>query len=454
MRIPGPVDEAMMRRAIARKRDGEALDARVWNDIVASYLAGTIDDAQLSALLMAVTIRGLDDDETTALTSAFIASGETLHARDERTVDKHSSGGVADTASLVVVPLVAACGVPVAKLSGRALGHTGGTLDKLEALPGLRTDLAPEAFFAIVERVGCAIAAQSARLVPADKRIYALRDRTSTVPSPGLIAASIVSKKIAGGARAIVYDVKCGNGAFVHDVPGASALARLLVTLTRAFGRGARAIVSDMNEPLGRAIGTGLELCEARDLLRGTHDDPRLLAIVMRLGSAMLAAAAPSNFDAAAARATLEMVLRSGRAYETFVAMLVAQGGSDRDLESFAPHATAVEALADRDGFVVAIETVALGERARDLVRASGSGAGIVVRARVGERIARGDAVAVAHGDEAATMVAAIARCFTIGDDAPQARTLVYDEIGDVAADVRATTGTASASARSTLERK
>jgi pyrimidine-nucleoside phosphorylase len=444
----------MMRRAIARKRDGEALDGRVWREIVASYLAGAVDDAQLAALLMASTIRGLDDDETAALTSAFVASGETLHAPDARTVDKHSSGGVADTASLIVVPLVAACGVPVAKLSGRALGHTGGTLDKLEALPGLRTDLAPEAFFAIVARVGCAIAAQSARLVPADKRIYALRDRTSTVPAPGLIAASIVSKKIAGGARAIVYDVKCGNGAFVHDVAGASALARSLVTLTRAFGRRARAIVSDMNEPLGRAIGTGLELGEARDLLRGTHRDPRLLAIVMRLGSAMLEVAAPSGFDAALARTSLEAALRSGRGYETFVAMLVAQGGSARDLDTIAPHPISVDAVADRDGYVTGIETVGLGDRARDLVAAAGARAGIVVGARIGDRIARGEALAVVYGDDDAAMVAALARCFTIGDDAPQPRTLVYDETGEIPDGVFVETGAASAPARSTLERK
>ncbi len=444
----------MMRRAIARKRDGEALEAPVWHAIVERYLANAIDDAQLAALLMASTIRGLDDDETAALTSAFIASGETLHAPDERTVDKHSSGGVADTASLIVVPLVAACGVPVAKLSGRALGHTGGTLDKLEALPGLRTDLAPEAFFAIVERVGCAIAAQSARLVPADKRIYALRDRTSTVPAPGLIAASIVSKKIAGGARAIVYDVKCGNGAFLRDIAGARALARSLVTLTRAFGRRARAIVSDMNEPLGRAIGTGLELGEARDCLRGTSDDPRLLAIVMRLGSAMLAAAAPASFQEGEARASLEAALHRGHAYETFVAMLVAQGGSAHDLETFAPHPTAVDAIAEHDGYVVGIETVVLGECARDLVTAAGARAGIVVRARIGDRIARGATLATVYGNRDAAIGATIARGFTIGNEPLQSRTLVYDEIDDLSEVVRAATSTPCASARSTLERK
>jgi pyrimidine-nucleoside phosphorylase len=206
--------EAEMRRAIAHKRDGGELDARTYSDVTRAALAGEIDDAQTAALLMACVLRGMTFDETYALTEAFVASGETLVADDPRTVDKHSSGGVADTASLVVVPLVAACGIPFAKLSGRALGHTGGTLDKLEAIAGVRTDLVPERFFAIVRGVGCAIAAQGPRLVPADKLFYALRDRTATVPSRGLIAASIVSKKIAGGARAFAW-----SDASTHERP-------------------------------------------------------------------------------------------------------------------------------------------------------------------------------------------------------------------------------------------
>ncbi len=447
-----------MRRALGRKRDGEELEAPLWHAIVAGYLAGACDDAQFAALLMASAIRGLSAGETRALTEAFVASGETLHAPDPHTVDKHSSGGVADTASLIVVPLVAACGIPVAKLSGRALGHTGGTLDKLEVLPGLRTELAPERFFAIVAEVGCAIAAQSARLVPADKRVYALRDRTATVPSPGLIAASIVSKKIAGGARAIVFDVKCGSGAFVLDSPGAFALADTLVELCRAFGRRAAALVTDMNEPLGRAIGTGLELREARDFLRGTRRDPRLLSLALGLGAAMLAVAEPERTWVDDAERALLGALESGRAYERFVAMLVAQGASARDLETLGVHGTNAAAVTSRGGFVRAIDTVALGELARDLVAAHGSRAGIVVRARIGDAVERREALAMVYGD--AAFAAEIERCFTIGDAPPPLRPLIYGETDtpsavDRAGSPRATgacRGDAAGSRRSTLE--
>jgi len=455
LRIPGFVDEARMRRAIARKRDGAELEATLWHAIVAGYLAGDCDDAQIAALLMACVIRGLSADETRALTDAFVASGETLVAPDPRTVDKHSSGGVADTASLAVVPLVAACGIPVAKLSGRALGHTGGTLDKLESLPGLRTALEPERFFAIVARVGCAIAAQSARLVPADKAIYALRDRTATVPSPGLIAASIVSKKIAGGAHGIVYDVKCGNGAFMPDAPAALELARTLVALTRALGRRATALVSDMNEPLGRAIGTGLELREARDLLRGATDDPRLRALVLRLGRAMLAVGEPAGtHDDAENR--LDRALASGRAYEAFEAMLVAQGASSRDIAALQPHRTRAAACAARGGYVVAIDTVALGEWARELVVRAGHAAGIEMRVRIGDAVSAGDELAIARGDS--SVAGEIERCFTIADRPQPARPLVYAETDVLAGSGRSTSEAAvrdeTESLRSTLDSK
>jgi pyrimidine-nucleoside phosphorylase len=227
------MDDGWLRRAIEAKRDGGALDAATWARIIAGYVSGDIDDAPMAALAMACAIRGMADEEIVALTDAMIRSGDVLEIHtDGVAVDKHSSGGVGDTVSLIVVPLVAACGVPVAKLSGRALGHTGGTLDKLEAIPGVRTDLSPHEFVAQVERIGCAIAAQSERLVPADRKLYALRDRTGTVPSIGLIAASIVSKKIASGAGAIVFDVKVGSGAFMRTRTDALALAELLVRLT------------------------------------------------------------------------------------------------------------------------------------------------------------------------------------------------------------------------------
>ena len=423
---PQAVDEHAMRRAIARKRDGAALDAELWTAIVRATVARTIDEAQLSALLMACVWRGLDDAETYALTDAFVRSGERLEAPDPRTVDKHSSGGVADTASLIVVPLVAACGVPVAKLSGRALGHTGGTLDKLEAIDGVRTDLSPEQFFAIVREAGCAIAAQGPRLVPADKLCYALRDRTGTVPSRGLIAASIVSKKIAGGARAIVYDVKAGNGAFLTDPEEARGLGRTLVDLTRRFGRPARAIVSDMNEPLGTAIGTGLEVIEARDFLNGAHRDARLAKLCHVLASALLDLAGADTMTGDA-RTAIDRALESGAAFETFATMLALQGARPGALAALEADASATAVRAGRSGYAGAFDTVRLGETARELVTRAGHGAGIRIHVRAGDACAAGAEIATVYGD--ASFAAAVRECIAIVDEAPHARPLVAYEI-------------------------
>jgi pyrimidine-nucleoside phosphorylase len=416
------VDQASLRRALARKRDGAALEASLWQEIVTAAVDGSIDEAQLAALLMACVWRGLDAAETNALTEAFVASGERLDAPDPRTVDKHSSGGVADTASLVVVPIVAACGVPVAKLSGRALGHTGGTLDKLEAIPGVRTDLDPEHFFAIVKEAGCAIAAQGPRLVPADKRFYALRDRTATVPSRGLIAASIVSKKIAGGAHAIVYDVKAGNGAFVPDAAAAHDLARDLVALTRGFGRSARAVVSDMDEPLGTSIGTGLEAIEARDFLTGLRRDARLAALCTVLATNLLAVAGVA--DAAARAAT---ALDSGAAFVTFEKMLALQGARPGALASLSAHPRFARVVATRSGFVTRVDTPALGEAARELVARAGPGAGVRIHVRVGDAVAFDDQLATVYGD--ASFVEPIRAAIAIGDAPPEPRPLVAYEI-------------------------
>lgn len=412
-----------MRRAIAHKRDGGVLDAATYAAVVRGALAGEIDDAQCAALLMACVLRGMEFGETFALTAAFVESGEILEAPDPRTVDKHSSGGVADTASLIVVPLVAACGVPVAKLSGRALGHTGGTLDKLEAIAGVRTDLEPARFFEIVGEAGCAVAAQSARLVPADKKFYALRDRTATVPSPGLIAASIVSKKVAGGARAIVYDVKVGRGAFLQSVAAGRELARTLVRLTEAFGRRSRALVTDMDQPLGPAIGTGLEAIEARDFLAGRRRDARLAAVCTALGIGLLEVAGFEGDPAAA----LAAALASGGAAATFEAMLAAQGARHDSLAELRPAIESEPARAAREGAVAAIDPVVLGELARDLVETSGSGAGIVLAARVGDVVATGAPLARIFGGDARAAEAA-RRAFDLTAGARAARPLVYGE--------------------------
>jgi pyrimidine-nucleoside phosphorylase len=390
-------------------------------------VAGDIDDAPVAALAMACAIRGMADAEIVALTGAMVRSGDVLSYGGGRVVvDKHSSGGVGDTVSLIAVPLVAACGVPVAKLSGRALGHTGGTLDKLEAIPGVRTDLSPAEFVAQVDAIGCAIAAQSERLVPADRKLYALRDRTGTVPSAGLIAASIVSKKIAGGADAIVFDVKAGGGAFMRTVADATDLASTLVRLAASFGKRASALVSDMEEPLGAAVGSGIEAVEARDFLRGDDRDPRLaeatFAVVhelLRVGGVAAGSIAPAALDA----------LQSGAAYEKFVQLVKAQGGSRAAVEAIAPHPHRASATADRAGVVTRIDAAAVGELARELTAADGPFAGIRIVARVGTPVRAGDVLAECAGPSADP--ARVAAAFTLGAVAPPPRKLVEAVVRD-----------------------
>ncbi|MBV8602205.1 MAG: thymidine phosphorylase [Candidatus Eremiobacteraeota bacterium] len=409
-----------VRRAIERKRDGEALADATIEALIAGYVAGRIDEAQIAAFLMACVLRGLDEHETETLTRAMIASGETVDLGLDA-VDKHSTGGVGDTVSLIVVPLVAACGVPVAKLSGRALGHTGGTLDKLEAIPGLSTEMTIERFRALVREIGCAISSQSERLVPADKKLYALRDRTGTIPERGLIASSIVSKKIAAGARWIVYDVKCGRGSFLRTESEARALAGSFVRLTESFGRGAIAHLTDMEEPLGPAIGSGVEAIEARDFLRGTRRDRRLEAGIRHVGEAMLEIAG-------APKERLQRALDDGSAYEKFVALVEAQGGSRSALEEMTPLPARL-ATAAQSGFVDSLDTVALGELGHDLVASEGAFAGVRLAVKLGDAVAQGEIVAELYGgDDAAE--ARLHAAVSIGAVQPRSRTLVIESIG------------------------
>jgi pyrimidine-nucleoside phosphorylase len=424
-----------MRRAIARKRDGEALEPALWSEIVAAEERGEIDDAQVAALLMACYFNDLEDGETVALTAAMVASGETLPAAAPGCVDKHSTGGVGDAVTLIVVPLVAACGVPVAKLSGGALGHTGGTLDKLRAVEGVYVDLSPERFVAQVREVGCAIAAAGPRLAPADSKLYALRDRTATVSSLGLVAASIVSKKIAGGAGAIVYDVKVGRGALFPYAGRARALAESLVRLSRAFGRRACAFGTDMEEPLGSAIGTGLEVLEAAAYLRGERRDHRLAGVSERIAREMLAA---GGFHGDAQRA-IEDALAGGAAFECFERMLAAQGAVAGWQARLRPHRSATAVAASRRGFVTSIDAVALGEIARELTEREGDGAGLRVEARVGDASEPGRTLATVYGDP--DLAPRVAAAFALGEAAPPPRALIYFEI-------------AAGETRSTLETK
>jgi pyrimidine-nucleoside phosphorylase len=424
------MDQGWLRRAIETKREGHPVEPELWRRIIAGYVDGTIDDAPVAALAMACTIRGMADDEILALTDAMVASGDVLHLDVERVVvDKHSSGGVGDTISLVVVPLVAACGVPVAKLSGRALGHTGGTLDKLEAIPGVRTDLSPQAFAAQIDAIGCAIAAQSERLVPADKRLYALRDRTGSVPSIGLIAASIVSKKIAGGAGAIVFDVKVGGGAFMRTPDEAIALAQTMVRLAERSGRRASAIVTDMDEPLAAMIGTGLEAIEARDFLRGELPQSRFSQLTHTIAQEMLRVGGVPEHEIVP---RIEAALRTGAAYARFVALLEAQGGTEKALEMLAPAASSQPVRATTDGYVVAIDAVAIGEVARDLVDRHGPFAGLRIAASVGTYVRTGDPLAQLMGSDAPD--ARVLAAFTLGGEPAIARPLVVAIIRDASA--------------------
>jgi pyrimidine-nucleoside phosphorylase len=310
---------------IGRKRDGGELSADELRSLMTAYLDGEVDDAQISALLMAGVIRGFTDAEAVALTDVLVASGETvdLSALSGPTVDKHSTGGVGDGTTLVVGPLLAAAGCQVAKLSGRGLGHTGGTLDKLESIPGMRVDLSAEELRSQVERVGLAVAAATQDLVPADKRLYALRDVTGTVASPALIASSVMSKKLAGGAQHVLLDVKAGNGAFMPDAESATALAELCVGIGTARGRHTGAMVTDMSQPLADAIGNALEVGVAVETLRGERGG-RFRELCIELAAAALAL---TGVDATDARTRVTQDLDGGAGLESFREFVQAQGG-------------------------------------------------------------------------------------------------------------------------------
>ncbi|MGH2346066.1 MAG: thymidine phosphorylase [Chloroflexota bacterium] len=392
---------------IRKKRDGGELSRDEIRSFVEGYVAGEIPDYQVAAWLMAVYFRGLSDRETADLTQAMVDSGDTvdLSALPGLTVDKHSTGGVGDKTTLVLAPLLAAAGLTVAKMSGRGLGHTGGTLDKLEAIPGFRTDLSPEQMIAQVGRIGLAVIAQTGRLVPADGLLYALRDVTATVDSLPLIAASIMSKKLAAGAQAIILDVKTGAGAFMARPDDAFALASAMVAIGTAAGRSVQALITDMCQPLGFAVGNALEVIEAVATLRGEGPED-LRRVCLALGAKLLTAC--SNDSEEEVARTLHRLLADGSALERFRAFVAAQGGdpagADRPAEIL-PGARAREVLlVEESGYVGAINALAVG----DGVRALGAGrlkksdvidpaAGVVLHLKVGTRVHAGDPWATLH---------------------------------------------------------
>lgn len=414
------MDDMTMRSFIERKRDGGEISADAWNHIIEAFMEGLVDDAQMSALCMACVLRGMSFDEAHALTGAMVRSGATVSFANGVVVDKHSSGGVSDIVSLVAVPLAAACGARVAKLSGRALGHTGGTIDKLETIPGFNVELELDRFVEQVERIGCAIATQTEAIVPADKRIYHLRDRTGTVAAMGLIASSIVSKKIAGGAHAFVFDVKTGAAAFMRDPKDAGELARWLVKIADGFGRKAVAFVSDMHQPLGRSIGTGIETIEARDFLLGDAD-ARTKDLVVSIAAALVAESGIAD-----AQARVRESLQNGSAYAKFLEMIAAQGGDTKTFERMSLlDALPIPAL--ESGYVAEIDVVALGNAGRRLSAHEPLG-GLRLAARIGDKIDKGAQLLYAYGrdrDEALTL----AQAFKISADPVEPPPLIYDTI-------------------------
>jgi pyrimidine-nucleoside phosphorylase len=425
---------------IERKRDGGELSAEEIRGLVLGYTRGEIPEYQMSAFLMAVYFRALSGAETFALTDAMIASGETIDlgaALGRRCVDKHSTGGVGDKTSIAVGPIVAACGVPFGKMSGRGLGHTGGTIDKLEAVPGYRVELTTDEFVAQVRGVGIAIIGQTADLVPADKQLYALRDVTATVDNVALIAASIMSKKLAGGADAIVLDVKVGDGAFMKTIDDARSLAKAMIELGDRAGRKVVCMLTDMDQPLGQAVGNALEIREAVDTIRG--EGPPDFSELVLASAAHLLALSDLGLDEPTARGRAEEAVADGSALTAYERWIEAQGG-DPGLDSLPTAPVVREVTAPAGGVVRRLGAIAVGQAALHL----GAGrrtkedlidyaVGVVCRRKRGDEVAAGDVLAEVHAADDASAEAAAAEvlaAYELGDEPPAERPIVLETIG------------------------
>ncbi|MES1165992.1 MAG: thymidine phosphorylase [Verrucomicrobiota bacterium] len=427
---------------IAKKRDGAALADGEIRALIDGAVAGTIPDYQLSALLMAIVWRGLDTRELTTWTRAMIDSGERLRWKHlpGPVIDKHSTGGVGDKISLCLAPLCAAAGLYVPMMAGRALGHTGGTLDKLETIPGFRTALDPRAFGRILERAGFVLAGQSARLAPADRLLYALRDATATVESIPLIASSILSKKVAEGAAGLVMDVKVGSGAFLPSLDQTRALARTLIALGHALGLPVRAVLSRMDQPLGDAIGNAVEVREAIDVLAG-GGPPDVVDLTLRLGAEMLVLGGVAR-DLRDGAARMARARASGAGLERFTLGVRLQGGDPRVIDDpdRLPAARHTRVLrAPRAGFVARVDAGLLG-RAATLLGAGRTrkedrivpGAAILLKAKVGARVERGAPLCTIHFDDPARARAAapqIAAAFQVAPRAPASAPLILQTL-------------------------
>jgi pyrimidine-nucleoside phosphorylase len=427
---------------IEKKRDGLELTAEEIDFFIQGYTRGDIPDYQAAAWLMAVYLRGMSERETRDLTLAMARSGEMLDLSDVAPVvaDKHSSGGIGDKVTLVVAPIVAACGVPVGKMTGRGLGFTGGTVDKLESIPGFRTDLSPQEFKAQLARIGIVITGQSENLAPADRKLYALRDVTGTVSSLPLIVSSIMSKKLAGGATAILLDVKVGSGAFMKTVDEATRLAEAMVRLGRELGRRVGALVSDMNQPLGWTVGNALEVQEAINVL---HEDgpPDLREHCLVVVAEMLALAGRVA-DSTEGVELAAQAIADGSAWRKFRALIAAQGGDVRfvDEPDRLPRAPIVEPIpAPTDGYLQKVDAAQVGMAVVDL----GGGrekkedpidhsVGVIVHYKVGDRVQKGTPLCTIHASDRVRLERAKVRLLqahTIGPEPVPPLPLFYKKI-------------------------
>lgn len=427
---------------IYKKREGKKLSRKELQFLIDGYVSGEIPDYQIAAWAMAVFFRGMDAEETADLTMLMAESGDMIDLSSIAgiKVDKHSTGGVGDTTTLVLAPLVASAGAAVAKMSGRGLGHTGGTIDKLESIPNFNTFLSRDKFLDNVNQHGAAVVGQTGNLTPADKKLYALRDVTATVESIPLIASSIMSKKIAGGADAVVLDVKTGSGAFMKDNEQAKKLARAMVDIGEEVGRKTIAYITDMNQPLGYAVGNALEVKEAVETLSGNGPED-LTELCIELGSAMLKLAGIAG-DLDKGKDILREKINNGQALDKFKEMIAAQEGNPKIIDDFnlLPHADkTVEVKAEKSGYISSIEALDVGTAAMLL----GAGrekkdskidlaVGIVLKKKVGDKTAEGDTLAVLHvnrEDNLKEAEAKLAAAFSISAQKPEQKQLIYEII-------------------------
>jgi pyrimidine-nucleoside phosphorylase len=426
---------------IQKKRNGKELTKEEINFFIEGYTKGDIPDYQASALMMAIYFNGMKSNETALLTQAMVESGETidLSAIKGHKVDKHSTGGVGDKTTFIVGPLVASVGVPVAKMSGRGLGHTGGTLDKLESIKGFHIEMTKEEFVNNVNTHKLSVAGQTGNLAPADKKLYALRDVTATVDSIPLIAGSIMSKKLASGADGIVLDVKTGSGAFMKKLEDSEALAREMVNIGNNLGRNTVAVISDMSQPLGFEVGNANEVREACQVLQGENiEDLRLLSLELASHMTVIAGAF-NDFDTA--YKTLEENLQNGKAFESFRTLVQAQGGDVSvidDLSKLPQAKHDIEVTAQQDGYVTEIDAESVGVAAMYLGAGRATkddqinhGVGITLKKKVGDKVEKGEALVVLHSDEedVQNSINKINEAYTVSKQATEKPQLIYKVI-------------------------